>query len=95
MRLGEKAGHRHAFFPDHLVVCGQRLPGVALGVTTKILGGGGRHDLTSFVAAFRTEVNDPVGGGNHVKIVFDHQYGLAVEYQTAEDFEQLADVVEV
>jgi len=95
VRLGEKSCHRHAFFADHFVVGGQRLSRVASGVAAKVFGGGGRHDLSSLVAAFGTEVDHPVGGGNHVEVMFDHQHGLTVEHQTTEDFQKLADVVEV
>ena len=31
------------------------------------------HDLTTLVATFGPEVDDPVGAANHVEVVLDHQ----------------------
>jgi hypothetical protein len=35
------------------------------------------HYSASLVTAFRADVNNPVGGGNHVHVVFDHDHGIA------------------
>jgi predicted ATP-grasp superfamily ATP-dependent carboligase len=35
---------------------------------------GARHqDLPALVAAFRTEIDDPVGATDHIEVVLDHQ----------------------
>jgi hypothetical protein len=47
------------------------------------------------VAAFRAEVDDPVGGADHVEVVLDHEQRVAGGEQLAEGAQQLGDVVEV
>ena len=31
------------------------------------------HDLAALIAAIRTEINDPVGTADHIKVVLNHQ----------------------
>ena len=52
-------------------------------------------DLAARVAAFRAEVDDPVGGADHVEVVLDHDQRMAGVDQPAEGLQQLRDVVEV
>jgi len=40
--------------------------------------GAGDHDLTTTDAAFRAEVDDPVGGLDDVEVVFDDDDGVAM-----------------
>ena len=40
----------------------KELPGVGAGMSGDILRGAGDHDLAAADAAFRAQVNDPVGG---------------------------------
>ena len=54
-----------------------------------------RDDLAAGVAAFRPEINDPIGGLDHVQVVLDDEEGVARGAELEEDFEQLGDVVEV
>lgn len=54
-----------------------------------------RHQLPAAAAAFRAHVDDPVGGFNHVEVVFDDDDGVAVIAQFVQHTEQLLDVVEV
>ncbi len=53
------------------------------------------HDATTIFAAFGAEVEDPVSVADHVEIVFDDDDGVAEVGEAVQDFEQLADVVEV
>lgn len=39
-----------------------------------LFGGARHHDLTALVAAFWTQVDDPVGAADHVKVVLDHPH---------------------
>ena len=47
------------------------------------------------LAAFRTEVNQPVGGFDHVQIVFDDDHSVAVVGQPLQHGQQQFDVVEM
>ena len=51
--------------------------------------------LAAAVAAFRPQVDDPVGGLDHLQIVLDHHHGVAGVDQLVQHFEQLGDVVEM
>ena len=55
----------------------------------------GGDDLAAAVAAFGAEIDDPVGGLDHVEVVLDHDDGVAVVAQAMQHVEQLLDVVEV
>ena len=46
-------------------------------------------------AAFGAEVDDPVGGLDHVEVVLDDDDGVPLRREAVEHLEQLADVVEV
>src|SRR3546814_1873226 len=54
-----------------------------------------RHDLPALVAAFRAQVDDPVGRLDDLQIVFDDDYRVALLDEGVEDFEELAHVLEV
>ena len=44
---------------------------------------------------FRTEIDDPVSGLDHVEVVLDHDDRISRFDQTAKHFQQLVDVVEM
>jgi hypothetical protein len=41
------------------------------------MGRAGDHYVASLITACGADVDNPVGGGNHVHIVFDHDHGIA------------------
>ena len=53
------------------------------------------HDFAALFAAFRSEVDDPVGVADYVEIVLDDDDRVAQVGEAVEDFKELADVVEV
>ena len=53
-----------------------------------------RDDLASAIAAFGTEIEDPVGGLHDVEIVFDDHDGVAVVDQFMQHLQQFADIFE-
>jgi len=54
-----------------------------------------RDDAAAAFAAFRAEVDDPVGLLDDVEIVLDDQDGVAERDEALENIEEFADVVEV
>ena len=48
-------------------------PRVGGGMLLHLFWGARHHDLTALVAAFWTEIDDPVGEADHVVVVLDHQ----------------------
>ena len=54
-----------------------------------------RDDHTAAIAAFRPHVDDPIGGLDHVKIVFDDNNRVAVITQSVEHFQQQINVGEM
>ena len=52
-------------------------------------------DLATAMAAFGAEVDDGVGGLDHVQVVLDHDDGVAGVHQAVEAFEEALDVGEV
>ena len=59
------------------------------------LAGGFDHDRTAAFAALGAEVDDPVGRGDHVEVVLDHDQRMPGLQQLVEGAEQLGDVLEV
>jgi len=53
------------------------------------------NDLAAARAAFGAQVDNPVGGLDHVQIVFDDHDGVAMVPQPLQNVEQLLDVLEV
>src|SRR5438128_1820606 len=56
---------------------------------------GGRDQLAARVAAFRAEIDDPVGLLDHVEVVLDHEHRVARVDEALQHLEQLLDVCEV
>ncbi len=54
-----------------------------------------RHHVSPLFASFRAEVDDPVGGLDHVEVVFDDEHAVAVFHEPVQHGEQFLDVVEV
>src|SRR5918995_1503170 len=78
---------------------GEHVAQIPAGVRSRVLDDllrrAGDNYLPALVAAFRPEVDDPVGGLDHVEIVLDHEQAVACLQQLAERRQQLGDVVEV
>ena len=55
----------------------------------------GHHDLAAGVAAFRTEIDDVVGGLDHVQVVLDQQHRVAGVDEPVERLQQALDVGQV
>ena len=47
---------------------------VAGGFACHLFGGAFRHNITTLLAAFRAQVQDPIGGADHIQVVLDHQH---------------------
>lgn len=43
------------------------------------------HNLPATGAAFRAKVNDPIGLGNQIQIMFDHHDGMTGIYESLQD----------
>lgn len=51
-----------------------------------------RHHPAPSVATLRPEINDPVGGFNHIQIMLDHQDRITLINQPLEHVEQMTDI---
>ncbi len=60
-----------------------------------VLGGAGGDDVAAAIAAFGTEVYDPVGGLDDFEVVLDDEDRVAGLDEGVEDFEELFDVLEM
>src|SRR5690606_12631189 len=74
---------------------GQVAAGVRLGHRGNLLGRAAGHDVPARITALRAEIDDPVGGLQHVEIVLDHEQAVPRGNQPPEGGQQLRDVVEV
>ena len=82
------------FFQFALVVR-QRLAGMRTGMRHHLRGRAAADEFAAGFAALRAEVDDPVGGGDDVEVVFDYQQRIPGFDETAEGAQQLGDVLEV
>jgi hypothetical protein len=55
----------------------------------------GGHDLAPAIAAFGADVDDPVGGFDHIQVVFDHDHGIALFHEFVQHVQQLAHIFEM
>jgi hypothetical protein len=74
---------------------GKKLTRVGTLFSRNIFRRAGCHDLAAAVAAFRPEVDDPVGGLDNFEVVLDDHDRVAVLDQLVQHFQQLGNVVEV
>ncbi len=77
------------------VVLQQRHAGMRFGAGLHVVGCARAQHEAAAVAAFRAEVDQPVGRADHVEVVLDHDQRMAGGEQLAERLHQLRDVVEV
>ena len=54
------------------------LPCIGIFIFRNLFRRTGRHNRTSFIAALRSDVNDMIGGFDHVQIMFDHDHSIPV-----------------
>ena len=74
---------------------GEKFAGMRLRVARDLLRRAGGDDLAALIAAFRAEVDQPIGGLDHVEVVFDdHERSAGIE-KFAKRGEEFGDVVEV
>src|SRR5690242_4706174 len=76
-------------------IFGEGLAGERFLLARHLLGGALGDDASAVLAAFRAEVNDPVGIADHVEVVLDDDDGIAQVGKAVKDVEQLFYVVEV
>ena len=55
----------------------------------------GDDHMTAGIAAFGTEIDDPIGGANHVQVMLDHHQRVSSRDELAERAEQSRDVIEM
>ena len=77
------------------IVGAQKLASIRLGDGSDLFGGAFGDDAAAALAAFGAEVDDPVGVADDVEVVLDDDDGVAEVGEAVQDFEELADVVEV
>jgi len=68
---------------------------VAFNLSQYFFGRSARDHLSSSFAAFRAEINDPVGRLDDVEMMLDHHHRIAQLHQTVQHVQQFADVFEV
>ena len=74
---------------------GEEVAGVGGGDGGDLLGGAVGDDAAAAFAAFGAHVEEVVGVADDVEVVLDDDDGVAEVGEAVEDFEELADVVEV
>ena len=60
-----------------------------------ILGRTGGHHKSPFIPTLRAQINDPVGGLDHIHVVLDYQDGVALGYQALEGLQKSLNIIEV
>ena len=70
----------------------QRRPRVAGLALHQRLGRAAHHHRTTVRAAFGPQVDDPIGFGDHVQVVLDHDHAVAAVDQAVQHADQLFDI---
>src|SRR6185503_11229093 len=63
--------------------------------TRHIFGYSFDHYLPARLAAFRSEIDDPIGGANEIEIMFDHEERMTFIDESLECLQQNANIIEV
>ena len=90
-----RVGNARAARPQRSGVVAQRRTGVRARVLTHCIGRAFGHQLAAAVAAFGSEVDEPIGGRNHVQVVLNDDQRVAAIEQPPKRPHQLGDVVKV
>jgi hypothetical protein len=73
----------------------EELPRITALLAHDVFGRAGGDDFAAAVAAFGAEVDDPVGGLDHIEIVLYHHDGISVLNEFVQDFQKLRHIVEM
>ena len=73
----------------------QKLTRVARAASRHFLGCPLGHDFSTLVARVRSKVNDPIGGFDHVEIVFNHNDRMPRLHESLKNLEQHTHIVKV
>ena len=57
-----------------------------------VFGRSDSDDLAAAIAAFGADIDDPVGGFDHIKVVLDHDHSVAALDQLLQHLKQLAHI---
>ncbi|MCH7897621.1 MAG: hypothetical protein IH782_12160, partial [candidate division NC10 bacterium] len=60
-----------------------------------LFGSAAGHDESPLIPPFGSQVDDPIGGLDHLEVMLDHHHGVAGIREAMEDLEELPNVVEV
>ncbi len=60
-----------------------------------VLGGAGGNDLPAAIAAFGTDVDDPIGGFDHIEVMLDDDDRIALIDQFVQHFQKFAHILKV
>ena len=77
------------------VIAAEKLAGIRAGSSCDFSGAAMRDDASAIFTTFGAEVENPVGVADDVEVVLDDDDGVAEIGEAVEDFEELANVVEV
>lgn len=77
---------------EHLGECSSSM---ALRTGSDLFGRALRDDCTSLIPGVGAKVNNPIGGFDYIKVVFDHHYRVTGVDKALEHFEQDAHIVKV
>ena len=93
-RLSDLVGPVRAH-PQRALIFAQCLPRVRTQVPLNIFGRPNGDDFPASVATFRTQINQPVAGPDHVQIMLNNQQGMPSIEQLTHGTHQLGNVVKM
>ena len=73
----------------------QIIAGMGIVLLGDIFRRSGGENLAALIAAFRSQVDDPIGGLDDIEIVFDDDNGVALIAEPVQDHQQLLNIVEM
>ena len=76
-------------FPFHVLAC------IGVGTLNQVFGSTLKHNLTSLLSAFGTQVYNPIGSLYYIGVMLYHHYRMPVYYQCIESFKQFFDIVKM
>ena len=73
----------------------EKLSGEGFGDGYDLFGSSSRNDLAAFIAAFGSEVDDPVRAFDDFQVVLDDNDAVTFLHEAVEDFDEKSNIVEV
>lgn len=90
--LSSECQRKILLLPSFFQIASERLCCIAIFYSKNLIPRACEYKISSFIATFRTNIDNSVSIGDDVEIMFDYKYGVPFFYQSIEDIKELLNI---